>query len=178
MLLLESQRDYKGAIGHGQQLLRHDPLHEATHRRLMRLYALSGDRAGALRTYHACATILQRELGVGPSSATCEAYERLLQTETRPMPAPMLPAWLVSLVGRDREWVQLRNSWQAAAAGGPRFVLVTGEAGIGKTRLAEELPAWAERQGIATASARCYAAEGGLAYAPVATCCVPNYCPS
>jgi DNA-binding SARP family transcriptional activator len=169
MLLLESQRDYEGAIGCAQRLLRHDPLHEATYRRLMRLYALSDDRAGALRTYHACATILQREFGVGPSPATREVYERLLQTETRPMPAPMVSAWSVPLVGRAREWVQLQASWRAAAGGKPRFVLLTGEAGIGKTRLAEELLAWAERQGIPTASARCYAAEGGLAYAPVAT---------
>jgi DNA-binding SARP family transcriptional activator len=169
MLLLESQRDYQEAIGYAQRLLRHDPLHEATYRRLMRLYALSGDRAGALRTYHACATILRREFDAGPSSATREVYERLLQAETRPMPAPMVSAWLVPLVGRDREWAQLQSSWRAAAEGRPRFVVLTGEAGIGKTRLAEELLAWAERQGIATASARCYAAEGGLAYAPVVT---------
>ena len=178
ILLLESQRDYEGAIGYAQRLLRHDPLHEATYRRLMRLYALSGDRAGALRTYHACATILQREFDVGPSPATREVYDRLLQTETHPAPAPMLSAWLVPLVGRDREWVQLQSSWRAAADGRPRFVLLTGKAGIGKTRLAEELLAWAERQGITTASARCYAAEGGLAYAPVATCCVPKSWPS
>src|SRR5262249_16225455 len=41
------------------------------------------------------------------------------------------------------------------------------EAGIGKTRLAEELLTWAGRQGIATAVAHCYAAQGPLAYAPV-----------
>jgi DNA-binding SARP family transcriptional activator len=169
VLLLESQRDYKGAIGHAQHLLRHDPLHEATYRRLMRLYALSSDRAGALRTYHACATILQRELGVGPSPATREAYERLLQTEALPLPAPPLPAGSVPLVGREQEWAQLQRNWRAAADGRPRFVLLTGEAGIGKTRLAEELVTFVERQGIATASARCYAAEGGLAYAPVAS---------
>jgi len=40
--------------------------------------------------------------------------------------------------------------------------------GIGKTRLAEELLSWVNRQGLATAIARCYAAAGGLAYAPVA----------
>ena len=169
MLLLESQRDYQGAIGCAQHLLRHDPLHEATYRRLMRLYALSGDRAGALRTYHACAIILRRELGVEPSSGTREAYERLLQTEALPVPAPLLSARSVPLVGRDREWMQLQKSWRIAAAGVPHFVVLAGEAGIGKTRFAEELLAWAERQGIATVSARCYAAEGDLAYAPVAT---------
>src|SRR5260221_12021063 len=48
------------------------------------------------------------------------------------------------------------------------MVVLSGEAGIGKTRLAEELVAWAGRQGMTTASAQCYAAEGRLAYAPVA----------
>ena len=47
-------------------------------------------------------------------------------------------------------------------------MLISGEAGIGKTRLAEELLAWVERQGAATAVARCYASGGSLAYAPVA----------
>jgi DNA-binding SARP family transcriptional activator len=169
VLLAESQRDYQGAIRHAQHLLRHDPLHEATYRRLMRLFALSGDRAGALHTYHTCATTLQRELGVEPSPATREAYERLLRTDALPSPALPLPAGSASLVGREREWAQLQTGWRAANAGRPQLVLLTGEVGIGKTRLAEELIALAERQGIATASARCYAAEGGLAFAPVAT---------
>ncbi len=55
-----------------------------------------------------------------------------------------------------------------ASAGRPHVVLISGEAGIGKTRLAEALVQWAARQGVATATARCYAAEGELAYAPVA----------
>jgi DNA-binding SARP family transcriptional activator len=56
ILLLEDQRDYRAAIGYAQRLLRHDPLHEATCGHLMRLQALSGDRAGALRTYHTSST--------------------------------------------------------------------------------------------------------------------------
>jgi len=171
ILLLEEGRDYRAAIGYAQRLLRHDPLHEATYRRLMRLQALSGDRAGALRTYHTCVTVLQRELAVEPSAATRQAYERLLQADRLPAPPPAAPAGLAAvwpLVGRHEEWAQLQAAWQAAAAGGPHFVLVKGETGIGKTRLAEELLQWADRQGIAQAKASCYAAEGGLAYAPVA----------
>ena len=49
-----------------------------------------------------------------------------------------------------------------------RFVTISGEACIGKTRLAEELLIWAEQQGIATVRTRSYQAQGALAYAPIA----------
>jgi DNA-binding SARP family transcriptional activator len=166
--LLEEQHDYPAAIGHAQRLLRHDPLHEATVRHLIRLHALAGDRAGALRVYHTCTTILQRELGVEPSAATREAYERLLGAESRPPPTVPATTAFSPLVGRQREWAQMLQAWRAVAAGeGPHMVMLCGEAGIGKTRLAEDLVQWAARQGIPCASARCYAAEGQLAYAPV-----------
>jgi len=170
--LLEGQRDYPAAITHAQRLLRHEPVHEATYRDLMRLYALNGDRAAALHTYHTCATILRRELDVQPNRETREAYERLLRTDALPAMAPVSRAGrpaVPPLVGRDREWTRLQEAWQAAAAGEPRFVLLSGEAGIGKTRLAEELLIWAGHQGVATAGARCYGAEGELPYAPVVT---------
>jgi serine/threonine protein kinase/tetratricopeptide (TPR) repeat protein len=172
-LLLEQERDYPEAIRMAQRLLRHDPLHEATYRHLMRLYALTGDRATALRTYHACATILERELATEPELATREAYESLLRWKDSPpvrlaTSTPMLiPA--APLVGRYQEWARLQEVWQGAVARGSHLVLLAGEAGIGKTRLAEELLDWVARQGMTTAVARCYPAEGELVYAPVAT---------
>ncbi len=170
ILLLENKRDYSKAIRYAQRLLQHDPLHEATYRHLMRLHALSGDRAGAVRVYHTCETILERELAVGPSPATREVYERLLNMEALPPSAAMPSAVLAAaspLVGRNEEWARLLAAWRTAAAGRSHFILLVGEAGIGKTRLAEELLQWVGRQGIATASARCYAAKDTLAYAPV-----------
>ncbi len=164
--VLEEAREYDQAIRHAQRLVGHDPLHEAAYRRLMRLRALNGDRAGALRIYHTCATTLQRELGVEPSPATQRAYEQVLRVEPRPEPVGQAPSAISLLVGREEEWTQLQTTWRRSARG-PRFALLLGEAGIGKTRLVEELLHWAERRGIACAYARCYAAEGELAYAPV-----------
>jgi DNA-binding SARP family transcriptional activator len=168
--LQEQERDYAAAIGSAQRLLRHDPLHEVTYRQLMRLYVINGDRASALRIYHNCATVLERELATEPSRATREAYEHLMQMK-EPIAAPEAPrtALLAAapLVGRQREWAQLQTTWRSTTAGRPHLFILSGEAGIGKTRLAEELLTWAGRQGITTAAARCYAAEGMLAYAPV-----------
>src|SRR5260370_21171707 len=81
---------------------------------------------------------------------------------------PTLAA-VAPLVGRPQEWAQMQEVWQASVAGRPHMVLLTGEAGIGKTRLAEELLDWVGRQGMTTAVARCYPAEGELGYAPIST---------
>jgi len=78
-MLWEERRCYADAIQVSQQRLRHDALHEATYRRLIRLYALNGDRATALRMYHTCVTQLREELGVDPDTETQIVYERLLQ---------------------------------------------------------------------------------------------------
>jgi len=168
--LLEEQREYEGAIAHVRHWLEHDPLDEAAHRSLVRLLALSGDRAGALLAYRRFADSLRRELAAEPSAETVRAYERIRDSE--PLPASPAASRSVgtapaALVGRQAEWVKLREAWERAARGRAGMALVTGEAGIGKTRLAEELLTWAERQGLAAARTRSYAAEGRLSLAPV-----------
>lgn len=170
--LLDQERDYDAAINAAQYLLRQDPLREAMYRDLMRFYALRGDRAAALRTYHTCATLLERELATEPSQATRQAYECLAQSgaSSPPTLAAAAPRGVeIPLVGRRAEWSQMQAAWRRATQGHPQLVLLSGEAGIGKTRLAEELEAWVRRQGMTTASARCYSAEGRLPYAPVAS---------
>ena len=66
-------------------LLRLDPLQEAAHRTLMRLYAQRGRRSDALRQYQTCADVLTRELGVAPESATERLRDEILRLDaTRP----------------------------------------------------------------------------------------------
>lgn len=165
ILHLENERQYPEAIRYARRLLREDPLHEAAYRRLMRLQALNGNTAGALRTYHTCTTTLQRELGVFPSQATQAAYERLLNMDA---PRKIASPARIPLVAREEAWATLQTTWRQTAVNQPNVVLLTGEAGIGKTRLAEELLDWTRRQGIPTLMAACYAAEGQLPYAPIA----------
>jgi predicted ATPase len=73
-----------------------------------------------------------------------------------------------AIVGRNSEWSLLTQAWQTAVENGTRVVLISGEAGIGKTRLAGELYEWCIHQGHAAARSRSYAGQGQAAYAPVA----------
>lgn len=163
---LEERGRFAEAIGYAERLLREDPLREESYRRVIALHDAAGDRARALRTYHACATTLVRELGVEPSAPTRAAYDALLAAGPEPgttelaAASPARPA----LVGRQVERGRLAELWRGAEAGRAQLVLVSGEAGIGKSRLVEELRLWCERRGAATAESRAYAAEGAMAY--------------
>ncbi|PDV99055.1 ATP-binding protein [Candidatus Chloroploca asiatica] len=161
----EEMGDHPIAQASLRQLVRMEPLHEPAHRALIRLAAQSGDRAGALRAYHRCVTIFQRELGVMPGATTIQEYERAQGAQADRVPARTVPT--IPLVGRKGAVATLQSAWQQTGRDTPRLVLLTGEAGIGKTRLAEELAEWVARQGLAVAMAHCYATTGELAYAPV-----------
>ena len=87
MMVLEEEGDTQEAIRVAQRLLRHDPLHEAVYRNLIRLYAAIDNRAAAERTYQQCVTVLERELAIEPSTATREVYEQYVQKDTAPAPA-------------------------------------------------------------------------------------------
>jgi tetratricopeptide (TPR) repeat protein len=71
------------------------------------------------------------------------------------------------LVGRDRELAEARAFWQRASQGQGQVLLVSGEAGVGKTRLVRELATWVELSRGSALVGECYA-EGGAPYAPIA----------
>jgi DNA-binding SARP family transcriptional activator/tetratricopeptide (TPR) repeat protein len=167
---LITQHEYQAGLRTAEHLLRLDPLHEATYRHLMHLRGLSGDRAGALRVYHQCVTVLEQELSVSPATETQTLYRQLLKAEPQASPVPAPTATPrhehIPLVGRSQEWQMLLQAWQRMSHG-PQFVSIWGEAGIGKTRLVEELLHWARLRHGSVAYARTYAAEGTLAYVPL-----------
>ncbi len=166
---LEEERGFADAIERAQQLLRLDPLDEQAWCTLMRCHARRGERATALHLYQECAALLKKELGVQPSAATRSTYREILDLDATAPATPAPPRTAVyPLVGRQPEWNALLTAWRTAAAGRTRLFLIRGEAGIGKTRLAEELMHWSRVNGIGAVSARCYAGEGRLAYAPIA----------
>ncbi|MCI0647797.1 MAG: bacterial transcriptional activator domain-containing protein [Chloroflexi bacterium] len=73
----EGLRAYEEGIAYGMQILRRDQAREHTHRRLMRLHFLSGNRTEALRQFHRCAAILMDELGVQPADETHQLYQQI-----------------------------------------------------------------------------------------------------
>lgn len=169
LALAEAENDGQTAVQLARQLISAEPLREATYRQLMALHIRQGDRAAALRVYYQCAETVRRELAINPAPATQEVYRRLLALDANTTPPAPTPPLETDLIGRQLEWAQLTAIWQQTAAGQrPPFVLISGDAGVGKTRLAEEFITWARRQGSATAVAACYAAETQLAFGPVA----------
>ena len=173
--------DLTGAAAAARRRIGLQPLEEVGYRMLMRLQADLGDRAGALSTYHHCASVLERELGVVPDGPTQELLERLMSPAERaaepreawpaahkPTPAARPGAASAQLVGRSRELGLLHDRWQAAAAGQPGLVVVRGGAGVGKSRLVAAVADQARSQGAVVAGTQCFATPGRLALAPVA----------
>jgi DNA-binding SARP family transcriptional activator/tetratricopeptide (TPR) repeat protein len=154
------------AVVAARELIRREPLDEPAHRLLMAIHVAAGDRAGAVRAYHECVAVLERELGVEPAPATQAAHAALVESpEVAPVASgPRHTAAAGSLVGREHEWARLVRSWQEAEGASAHLVLVTGEPGIGKTRLVEELVTWCSQRGAVVGRARCYAAEGDLGH--------------
>ena len=153
-------------------MLADDPLQEHLHRQVMRLHAAAGHADAALAQYARCREVLRAELGVAPSAETEALAERIRRDRHQAPPVPdgrrpglsgSLPgnpacAWPAELplTGRDQAWAQLAEAWQAH-----RLIVIEGEAGVGKTRLARD---FAAAQG-AYALAQCRRSDAGVPYA-------------
>lgn len=162
LTLLETQRDYASALPFAQKLLQAAPLREENYRRLMHLYAGLADRAGIERTFQECQTQLLSKLKVAPSLPTRELYTRLLHSPAAHPHHAALP-----LVERRCEWAEFQKRWEGASQGNHHCLLLTGAAGIGKTRLLTEFVAGIERHGQAVVAADCHPFRDTVAYAPL-----------
>ena len=130
--------DLTGAVDAARRRIQLQPLEEVGYRTLMQLQADLGDRAGAVSTYHHCASVLERELGVVPDAATREAFQRLMaharagrpDPRRRPSPGPPGPgsAARSSSAGRPSSACS-GMCGRAAAAGRCGLVLVRGGCG-------------------------------------------------
>jgi DNA-binding SARP family transcriptional activator len=153
------------AASAARSLVGEQPLREPYWRHLMLATYRDGHQADALAAYQECRRFLDRELGMSPDADTealhtailrrdpglrpgvAEATPVRLQARTGP-PAP--PVGLEPLIGRDPQLARINDALHAMNSGSGWLLVLEGEAGIGKTRLAEAARDLAEARGVRT----------------------------
>jgi DNA-binding SARP family transcriptional activator len=169
-------REYSRAISLLTPLLAQDPADELVSRELMHIYALSGRRHEALRQYQVCVDALATELGVPPDPQTTALYTSIINGDIAPPPAPVLPAWRTPsqaipegetpLAGRQSELATLQAGLRSAWHRRGQVLLLAGDSGVGKTRLAFEVLRAAAVAGMIPLYSAAYEQEGQLPYQP------------
>ena len=168
--------DGPGALAALGPLIASSPLRERLRALKMRVLYRSGRQAEALRTYDEARRLLAEELGLEPGRELQLLHRQMLEQDpaldaaphfapaapvtTTPAPPPPAAARRPVFIGRADALNRLRAAMGEAVAGRTRMVLVEGEPGIGKSRLAAELADLARQAGIPTCWGRCHDDEG------------------
>lgn len=171
-----TQGEFVQALDCARRSLAVDPLREEIHYRVMELYAALGQREAALTQFATCQRVLKNELGILPSAETIRLCEQIragtqarvpaAQGESHPVQSleqngfstsrtPFDEFGQVELVGREKELAYLRTRLESACGGRGCMLLLEGEAGIGKTRVANETAKLASALGFATLWGAC-----------------------
>lgn len=173
--------EYQKAIGLCRAMLEHDQLRESFYRQLMLYQYICGDQSEALRMFERCKAVLKENLEIEPSSETKQLYEQIKArnvpnidhcypqpTITRSEIPYTLSPGSVPFVGRRAELAQLLSYAEKASQGHGCCVLLSGEAGVGKTRLIQEFSSHVRSQfSCHVFDGRC-GAIGKLPYHPLA----------
>lgn len=127
------------AAGLWEALLRLDPVNEAAHLGLLRSALRRGDRAAGLRAFSSMERVLAEELQVSPGAGALALRDALVALDTRdedPSTSGLGTPAVSALFERGRELESLRTCVSAASESGRgSLVLVSGEAGVGKSAL-------------------------------------------
>jgi DNA-binding SARP family transcriptional activator len=179
-MLYERAGDGERSIETVTRWLNFDLLNEEGYRRLMRLRFSKGDRVGALRAYANGRAVLAEQLQVEPEPETVALAKRI--RHTAPVRAPQVRSFRPSqaspgqppenlldgpFLGRTAEFGTFIGCYQLAHTEQPQLVLLQGEAGIGKTRLATEFAGWAQAQGANVLVGRALQTVRQLPYQPL-----------
>ena len=152
-----------------------DPLNEDISLRLMQLHFLTGNRIAALKTYETYQEILSTELSAKPSRKLV-ALAEVLRNTSPPRNAQSgfgkctttaRPMLIVPFVGRGTEFNSLMTLYEQITNNQPQVVLLEGEVGIGKTRLATVFLDWVRDQGAEVLAGRAFHTSQRLSYQPL-----------
>lgn len=124
------------ALRAAESVLATDPWEEAAHRIVIAAHDARHDRAAALIAYRRCRRTLREEFGVSPSPETEAAYLEVLTSDRTALKSA---AVRLPFVGRATECAELAAAWSRVTDGEAEAILVCGEPGVGKSRLAHEM---------------------------------------
>jgi DNA-binding SARP family transcriptional activator len=128
------------ALRLAERLVVEDRSAEHAQRRVMRLHYRRGDRGAALAAFTRCCDALAEDMGTVPGPETRELAALIERSGTLPAavaaPSPVAVLRPPTLVGRDPAWAEIEAAWQRG-----QVVLIRGDAGAGKTRLASDFAA-------------------------------------
>ena len=145
------------------QILVRDPADEEAHRLVIQLLASLGHHHAARRQFFLCRRELA-SLGIAPSRETIAALGAAEAAAGRTRPEASVAG---ELVGRQAELTRLERVFDRIGAGRSATIVLRGRAGIGKSRLLEEVGHYARSSGWQVLEARAVASTPGLSFAPV-----------
>jgi DNA-binding SARP family transcriptional activator len=164
---------HSALVGELDALVGAFPLRERARAQLMLALYRSGRQAEALEAYQAGRSALVEELGIEPSHQLRELQQAILRQDrtlelprTEALGAPPNEKARSGYVGRDGELAMLITGLGEAFAGRGGVFLLSGEPGIGKSRLADELAVVARARDAEVLFGRCWEAGGAPAYWP------------
>jgi len=165
---------FQKAMTHCREVLTLNNTNETALRLLMRCHASLGERTTSLKVYDEVVQVLKDEIGVDPMPETAELARQIklseeewkAEDEVWAISSPQSPI-IHPFVGRSEESDLLTQLLTRTAAGQGQTVLITGEPGIGKSRLVEVTTALARREGFHLLSVHCYQVEQSIPYQPL-----------
>jgi len=170
-----ARRAWQEAVQLSERWRRLQPLEDDAVAVEMEARFLIGDRPGAQAAFARHTAQLAADVRRDPGRSLKTLADRIAHAApATTVPRRATESWYehapsfdASLVGREREWDALRRAWEGALTGRSRTVLIEGEPGVGKSRLADDFMRWVTSQGGLVLRGRGYDARAGAPFGPM-----------
>ncbi len=167
----ENRGDLSEAAEMLRQALEKEPTLETAHRGLMRVFAKKGQATRAFHQYEVCREVIGKELGVDPSAETMKTLDnvregQLGEDQEHRVQRTSFSGTTPPIIGRAEECNRVEHLLDKLVSGEGGGLVISGEAGIGKTRLIRELILQARRKDISFYLGQSGVSSGNVAYGP------------